>query len=84
VRAIRWRVEVFEPLLAEIAARAGDRDAVQLYCDYLHHRYLMAAAAGRDIPNAEAFDHWVEEGMPGIAIEPQPADGQPRSAATAS
>jgi hypothetical protein len=84
VRAIRWRVEVFEALLAEIAVRAGDRDAVQLYCDYLHHRYLMAAAAGRDIPNSEAFDHWVEEGMPGIAIEPQPVDGEAETVATTS
>lgn len=68
VRAIRWRVEVFEPLLADIAARAGDRDAVQLYCDFLHHRYLMATGAGRDIPNDEAYAHWVGEGMPGFDI----------------
>jgi hypothetical protein len=44
----------------------------------------MAAAAGRDIPNSEAFDHWVEEGMPGIAIEPQPVDGQAETVATTS
>ncbi len=76
VRAIRWRVDVFEPLLAEIAARAGDdQDAVQLYCDFLHHRYLMASAAGRDIPNDEAFATWVAQGMPGIDVVAEPAAG---------
>jgi Domain of unknown function (DUF4032)/Lipopolysaccharide kinase (Kdo/WaaP) family len=76
VRAIRWRVDVFEPLLAEITAGAGDdQDAVQLYCDFLHHRYLMAAAAGRDIPNDEAFATWVAEGMPGIDVVTEDAAG---------
>lgn len=70
IRAIRWRVDVFEPLLLKIAADTGpDGDVVQRYCDYLHHRYRIAAAQQRDVPNDEAFTHWLEAGMPGYDLE---------------
>ena len=66
VLAIKWRVEVFEPLLLRIAEELQDsREAVQAYCDYLHHRYLLAAEQSRDISNEEAFSSWVAAGFPG-------------------
>jgi len=67
---IRWRVEVFEPMLARLRA-LPDRatlDPVQAYTDLLHHRYLLSAEAGRDIPNEEAFSRWVEAGQPGYPL----------------
>jgi hypothetical protein len=64
--AIKWRVDVFEPLLAGITADApADADPVQLYTDFLHHRYLLAATLGRDVGNDEAYESWIAEGMPG-------------------
>jgi len=66
VKAIRWRVDVFEPLPARIAATGKFPDVVQLYCDFLHNRYLQSSAAGQDIPTDEAFEAWTEAGMPGI------------------
>ncbi len=69
ITAIRWRVEVFEPLLDEIAAQTGrDGNAVQRYCDFLHHRYLIAVAQQRDVPTGEAFAQWLEDGMPGYDL----------------
>lgn len=66
VAAIKWRVGVFEPMLAEIASLGeGNGDAVQLYCDFLHHRYTLSYDRGRDVPNEEAFADWVAAGMPG-------------------
>ena len=67
---IRWRVEVFEPMLARLRA-LPDRaalDPVQAYTDFLQHRYLLSAAAGYDIPNEEAFARWVEAGQPGYPL----------------
>ncbi len=66
VSAIRWRVDVFEPLLTRISAMLPDEtDPVQRYTDFLNHRYLKATEMGRDVTNEEAFATWVEEGMPG-------------------
>jgi len=70
ITAIRWRVEVFEPMLARIEAlptRHTD-DPVQAFTDFLHHRYILSSAAGRDIPNDEAFAAWVEAGLPGYPV----------------
>jgi hypothetical protein len=68
--AIRWRVEVFEPLIARIRTLPAlhTTDAVQAFCDFLHHRYLVSVDAGRDIPDDEAFESWVEAGQPGYPI----------------
>jgi hypothetical protein len=66
VAAIKWRVGVFEPMLERIAEILDSRaDVVQKYCDFLHHRYTMAQAQGRDVPNDEAFADWINAGMPG-------------------
>ncbi len=64
--AIRWRVDVFEPLLATIDGDlAAGRDPVQGYCDFLHHRYLRSAELGRDVPNEEAYESWKSAGFAG-------------------
>jgi hypothetical protein len=66
VTAIKWRVGVFEPMLAEIESLLEDTgDSVQRYCDFLHHRYTLSHDRGGDIPNDEAFADWVAKGMPG-------------------
>jgi len=66
VAAIKWRVGVFEPMLARISALLdGEGDSVQKYCDFLHHRYLMSQNQGRDVPTEEAFSSWIDDGMPG-------------------
>lgn len=69
VAAIKWRVDVFEPMMQRIT-ELGDPgiEPVQLYCDFLHHRYLMAVAQERDVPNNEAFDAWLAAGMPGVDL----------------
>jgi len=70
IRAIRWRVEVFEPLLLKIADNMEPHgDVVQRYCDFLHHRYLIASGQQRDVPNDEAFAQWLDEGMPGYDLD---------------
>jgi hypothetical protein len=67
---IRWRVEVFEPMLARLRAlpERAALDPVQAYTDFLHHRYLLSADAKRDVPNEEAFTRWVEAGQPGYPL----------------
>jgi Domain of unknown function (DUF4032) len=64
--AMRWRVDVFEPLLVKIRTDAPSAvDPVQLYCDFLHHRYKLASHLGRDVTNDEAYAKWLTDGMPG-------------------
>lgn len=68
--AIRWRVEVFEPLLARITALEWRRtdDPVQAYTDFLHHRYEVSVALGKDVSNEEAFASWLAADQPGYPI----------------
>ena len=69
VTAIRWRVGVFEPMLAAIERLPGRTgDTVQLYCDFLNYRYTLSYDRGRDVPNEEAFAEWVAAGMPGHSL----------------
>ncbi len=69
VAAITWRVGVFEPLLAKIAALSADEiEPLQAFCDFLHHRYMISSKAGRDVGNDEAFDLWVAAGRPGFDL----------------
>ena len=66
VAAIKWRVDVFEPLLQRLGAVVdAEADPVQAYCDFLHHRFILAQSQGRDIENDEAFTSWVAAGKPG-------------------
>ncbi len=76
VRAIRWRVDVFEPLLLKIAELEPETAVVQRYCDFLHHRYVLAVAQGRDVPNDEAFASWNEAGRPGYDLDIAAAGGK--------
>ncbi len=43
-------------------------DPVQACTYFLHHRYLLSAEAGRDVPNEEAFARWVAAGQPGYPL----------------
>lgn len=64
--AIRWRVDTFEPMLHRLVRDFPDQNPVQRYADYLNHRYLLASEEGRDIPDDEAYNHWIGEGGPGF------------------
>ncbi len=66
VAAIKWRVDVFEPYLERIAQIIEPgANPVQAYCDFLHHRFVLARKQERDVPNEEAYTHWVDSGRPG-------------------
>lgn len=66
---VRWRTEVFEPLLERIRHAAGPTaNPVQGYADFLNHRYLMAAETQRDVDSDEAFERWVAQGLPGYPL----------------
>jgi hypothetical protein len=67
VAAIRWRVDVFEPLLGRIVDDLpAAADPVQAYCDFLHHRYLRSEEQARDVANDEAYASWAAAGFPGL------------------
>jgi hypothetical protein len=63
--AMMWRVQIFEPLLQRIRVDVPQREPVQAYADFLHHRFLISSAQGRDVGSAEAYIDWVKEGYPG-------------------
>ncbi len=67
--AMMWRVQVFEPLMERIRQDVPDVEPVQAYTDFLHHRFIMSSAQGRDVPSAEAYIHWAESGYPGYTLE---------------
>ena len=76
--AIRWRVEVLQPLLERLAGDFPEQDPLQRYTDFLHHRFLMAVEQDRDVGNDEAYAHWLAAGGPGMdrdvddpAVEPE-------------
>lgn len=66
--AIRWRVTVFEPWLERLAALDGVTDAVQAFCDLLHHRFVMSRGTGHDVGTDIAFEDWVARGRPGYRL----------------
>lgn len=68
ISAIRWRVEAFEPLLAQLSELPGVLDPLQAYCDVLHFRYVKSSDAGFDIGTSAAFDGWLEVGQPGFPL----------------
>ena len=65
VGTFKWLTNVYEPLVARITESWHGEDPVQGYCDFLHHRMVLASARGADIPNEEAFESWISEGFPG-------------------
>lgn len=68
--AIHWRAAAFEPLMSSIRSLDPRRaaDPVQAFSDFLHHRYVLCANLGRDVPNDEAFADWVQSDQPGYPI----------------
>jgi hypothetical protein len=64
VAAIQWRVTVLEPTLQRIGEIPGIVDAVQGYCDLLHHRYLKSVEAGQDLGTERALEDWLARGCP--------------------
>ncbi len=60
---------MFEPAVAKIGEVRPSADPVQGYCDMLHHRFRLASAEGRDIPNEEALSSWIESGFPGYPLD---------------
>ena len=74
VSAMMWRVQVFEPVLERIRQDVPDREPVQAYTDFLHHRFIMSSGQGRDVPSAEAYIHWAEVGYPGYTLDEIAAD----------
>ncbi len=63
--AMMWRVQVFEPLLERIKVDIPQREPIQAYTDFLHHRFIMSSGQGRDVASAEAYIHWTDAGYPG-------------------
>jgi hypothetical protein len=67
--AMMWRVQVFEPLMERIKHDVPHIEPVQAYTDFLHHRFNLSYSQGRDVPSAEAYVNWAEEGFPGYSLE---------------
>ena len=70
--AIRWRVDVVEPMIDRLTQDFPDRTPVQRHADFLNHRYLLATEQQRDVSDNEAYDHWLTEGAPGFDPVPGP------------
>jgi hypothetical protein len=68
IASIQWRIGAFEPYLARLAALEGIVDPIQAFCDLLHHRYILSAAAGQDMGTEAAFEDWLAAGRPGYPI----------------
>lgn len=66
--AISWLRDSFQPLTRRIVELEPNADPVQRYCDFLHHRFILAQAQRRDIPNMEAYADWLEAGRPGFPL----------------
>lgn len=66
--AMSWLQESFEPLTKKILEVDPGADPVQRYSDFLHHRFIMAQAQKRDVPNDEAFADWLASGQPGFPL----------------
>jgi hypothetical protein len=73
VGTFKWLTSSFEPIIDKINENwPHGTDAVQGYCDFLHHRLAVATERGRDVPNDEAFTSWVGSGFPGFPIGAEP------------
>jgi hypothetical protein len=61
VTAHRWLTERFEPFLAAIPDDLRGRlEPAEAYHQYLEHRWFLAEAAGRDVPDSEAMKSYFE------------------------
>lgn len=73
VGTFKWLTGSFEPLVARISEIWHGDDPIQGYCDFLHHRMILATERESDLDNPEAFEDWVRSGFPGF-----PAKGEVR------
>ncbi len=64
VAAIQWRATILEPTLQRLIAIPGIADAIQGYCDLLHHRYLKSVEADCDLGTEAALADWIARGCP--------------------
>lgn len=69
VGTFKWLTSVYEPLISQIKEGWHGDDPVQGYCDYLAHRIVIATVRGADVDPVEAFEDWVDAGLPGINPE---------------
>lgn len=67
VRVMKWRLGVFEPMMAQISDVFGG-DPIQGFCDFLNFRIELAQARGGDVPNQEALAAWTVAGLPGYPV----------------
>jgi hypothetical protein len=67
VGTFKWLTTSFEPIVAHVM-EVREGDPVQVYCDFLHHRFLLAQRRGQDIPNQEALEDWISVGTPGFDL----------------
>jgi hypothetical protein len=64
IAAIQWRVTALEPMLLRLSAIPGISDAIQGYCDLLHHRYLKSVEADSDLGTEAVLADWLASGCP--------------------
>lgn len=69
VATMRWRMTQFEPFTNRIAHLRPDIDPIQGYCDYLNFRYNLATERQQDVDSDQAFEEWIDAGMPGFDPE---------------
>lgn len=69
VATYKWLSQSYEPLTAQIQKDWHGDDPVQGYCDFLNHRYELAAGRGSDVSNEEAYKSWVTAGFPGFRLD---------------
>lgn len=75
VGAARWLAEVYEPVVAAVPADLADRlEPAELFHELLEHRHALAAAAGREVTNAEALADFLAGVLPGRGSELQLLD----------
>lgn len=68
VSTMQWRIGRFEPFAGRIAELRQGLDPIQGYTDFLNFRYLRSAESGHDIESEEAFENWIQAGMPGFDL----------------
>jgi hypothetical protein len=61
VAAYRWQTERYEPTIARLAPLEGpERDAPELYCEMLEHKWFMSERAQRDVGLDVATEDFLE------------------------
>jgi hypothetical protein len=65
VAAMRWRTEVYEPVVSAIPAHLLDRLApAEVFHEVLEHRWYLSERAGRDIGTSAAANSYFSEILP--------------------